>query len=70
MLDSSADEALFGVSTPDAVQELSDAEGDIILEEEVEIDQWGPSQALVLWEDLGKPVEITPKVICFIWLLF
>ena len=65
MLDSSAVEAVFGVSTPEAVQVLSDAEGDIIPEEEVEIDQWGPSQALVLWEDLGEPVEITPKVIFF-----
>ena len=61
----------FNVNTPEADPELSDAEDGIIPEEEdVEIDQRGPSQALVLWEDLGKSIVITPKVYFFSWLLF
>ena len=69
--DSSADEFLFGVNTPEVDPDLSDAEDVIILEDEdLEIDQWGPSQALMLWEDLGKPVVITLKVNFFSWLLF
>ena len=59
------------MNTPEADPDLSDAEDDINHEvEDVEIDQWGPGLAMVLWEDLGRPVVITLKVICSSRVLF